>query len=62
VPRPGEKVDAAEISAYCKSRLVNYKCPSDVRVIAQLPITRNQKLDRVALRRAVGGEQQLAAD
>jgi long-chain acyl-CoA synthetase len=62
VPRPGEKVDAAEISAYCKSRLVNYKCPSEVRVIAQLLITSNQKLDRVALRRAVGGEQQLAAD
>jgi long-chain acyl-CoA synthetase len=31
-----------------------------VRVVGQLPITAAQKLDRVALRRAVRGEQELA--
>ena len=60
VPRTGKIVDAAEISAYCASRLVNYKCPTEVRVVGQLPITAAQKLDRVALRRAVRGEQELA--
>ena len=60
VPRTGKIVDAAEISAYCASRLVNYKCPTEVRVVGQLPITAAQKLDRVALRRAARGEQELA--
>jgi long-chain acyl-CoA synthetase len=56
VPRTGEKVDGAEISMHCASHLVNYKCPADVRVVEQLPITVNKKLDRVALRRAAGGD------
>ena len=60
-PRTGEKVDAAEISAHCASRLVGYKCPTEVRVVGQLPITGAKKLDRMALRRAACGEQELAA-
>jgi long-chain acyl-CoA synthetase len=55
VPRAGEGIDVAEISAYCASRLVDYKCPSEVRVVRQLPITRALKLDRVALRRTMLG-------
>ena len=51
VPRTGEMVNAAEISVHCASRLVGYKCPTEVRVLGQLPMTANQKLDRVALRR-----------
>lgn len=51
VPRAGETVDAAEISAHCASRLVGYKCPTEVRVVGQLPITAAKKLDRAALRR-----------
>jgi long-chain acyl-CoA synthetase len=53
VPRAGETVDAAEITAHCASRLVSYKCPTEVRVVGQLPITAAQKLDRVALRRDI---------
>jgi long-chain acyl-CoA synthetase len=60
VPRASEQVDAAEISAHCASRLVGYKCPSEVRVVERLPLTAAQKLDRVALRRAARGEQELA--
>jgi long-chain acyl-CoA synthetase len=60
VPRTGETVDAAEISAHCASRLVGYKCPAEVRVVGQLPLTGAQKLDRMALRRAAHGEQELA--
>jgi long-chain acyl-CoA synthetase len=55
VPRAGEKINVAEISAYCASRLVDYKCPTEVRKVRQLPITGALKLDRVALRRAVLG-------
>jgi long-chain acyl-CoA synthetase len=60
VPRTGEVVDAGEVSAYCASQLVDYKCPTEVRVVGQLPITAAHKLDRVALRRAARGEQRLA--
>jgi long-chain acyl-CoA synthetase len=58
VPRPGEGIGAAEISAHCASQLVGYKCPTEVRVLEHLPITGAQKLDRIALRRAAArGEQ-----
>jgi long-chain acyl-CoA synthetase len=52
MPRAGETLDGAEISAYCVSRLVNYKCPADVRVVERLPMTSVGKLDRAALRQA----------
>jgi long-chain acyl-CoA synthetase len=52
VPREGENFDVGEISAYCASRLVDYKCPTEVRMVRQLPITAALKLDRVALRHA----------
>jgi long-chain acyl-CoA synthetase len=61
VPRAGEKIDEAEISTHCASHLVNYKCPSEVRVIGQLPMTGAGKPDRIALRRVARGEQELAA-
>ena len=53
VPRNGELIDEDEISKYCASRLVSYKCPTEVRLVAQLPMTGAHKLDRMALRRAV---------
>jgi len=56
VPRAGGTVDSAEISAHCASQLVSYKCPTEIRVVGQLPMTRAQKLDRLALRRAACGE------
>jgi len=61
VPRNGEMVDAAEISTHCAARLVGYKCPTEVRVVGQLPLTRAQKLDRIALRRAASSEQELSS-
>ena len=57
VPRTGEMVDEAEISAHCASQLVSYKCPSEVRVLGRLPMTGAQKADRIALRRVARGEQ-----
>jgi long-chain acyl-CoA synthetase len=61
VPQTGEMIDPAEISAYCAPGLVNYKCPSEVRVVEQLPLTAAHKLDRTALRRAGRGEEPLPA-
>jgi long-chain acyl-CoA synthetase len=61
VPRTGKRVDAAQILAHRASQLVGYKCPSEVRMVGQLPVTGAQKLDRMALRRAARGEQELAS-
>jgi long-chain acyl-CoA synthetase len=61
VPQRGKAINEAEISAHCASRLVNYKCPGEVRVVEQLPMTSVRKLDRVALRRAGGGVQPKAS-
>ncbi len=57
VPRMDETVDPGEISAYCAARLVGYQCPTEVRVLRQLPVTGAQKLDRVALRHTAADEQ-----
>ncbi len=51
VPRTGETLSETEITTHCAERLVGYKCPTEVRVVEQLPMTAAQKLDRVALRR-----------
>ena len=61
VPRTGKEVDAAEIFAHCASQLAGYKCPTEVRVVGQLPVTGAQKLDRMALRRAACGEEELVS-
>ncbi len=56
VPQMDETIDPGDISAYCAARLVGYQCPTEVRVVKQLPVTGAQKLDRVALRHAATEE------
>jgi long-chain acyl-CoA synthetase len=51
VPRAGEGLSEAEISAHLAERLVGYKCPGEIRIVDALPTTGAQKLDRIALRR-----------
>ena len=57
---PGAAVTDEELTAHLAARLVSYKCPSEVRVVEQLPITAAHKLDHVALRRVARGEQDLS--
>jgi long-chain acyl-CoA synthetase len=57
VPQKGETIESGEIYTYCSDRLVGYKCPTEVRMVRQLPFTGAQKLDRVALRLTVSGQQ-----
>jgi long-chain acyl-CoA synthetase len=49
--RAGELPSAPEITAYCATRLVSYKCPGEVRIVDGLPLTPAQKVDVIALRR-----------
>jgi len=52
-PEPGVRADdalAAELIAYCRSRLASYKCPRAVEFRAALPRTETGKLSKVAIR------------
>lgn len=48
--RPGAQCTAAEIEAYCRERIANYKVPKRVEFIAELPKTANGKLYKKGLR------------
>jgi malonyl-CoA/methylmalonyl-CoA synthetase len=50
VPRPGMAVDEAELLAYCRERLVNYKAPKHVVVVEELPRNAMGKVQKAQLR------------
>ena len=37
IPRPGQRLDAADVLAYCRERLANFKVPRQVEFRAELP-------------------------
>mgnify|MGYP001560836156 FL=1 len=47
--RPGMKIEAGEIIAFCKTRLAHFKCPKTV-VFAELPKTSTGKIQKFVLR------------
>jgi acyl-CoA synthetase (AMP-forming)/AMP-acid ligase II len=51
VPRPGTRCDEAEIIAWCRENMANYKVPRQVRVVTSLPVNAGGKVDKAALRR-----------
>jgi long-chain acyl-CoA synthetase len=55
-PRQDEILAVEEITAHCAARLAAYKCPAEVRIVAQLPMTSAQKLDRLRLARVARNE------
>jgi acyl-CoA synthetase (AMP-forming)/AMP-acid ligase II len=50
VPRPGATVTEAEIIAFCRERLANFKVPRSVRVVAALPRNASGKVLKTELR------------
>jgi long-chain acyl-CoA synthetase len=48
--RPGADLDTAELIAYCRARLADYKCPREVRVLDTLPKSATGKLLKRELR------------
>jgi long-chain acyl-CoA synthetase len=46
VLRPGQTLDAADVIAYCKEHLADYKCPKIVRFVAELPKTATGKVQK----------------
>jgi carnitine-CoA ligase len=55
VPRPGQKPDAEQMVAWCRTRLASFKAPRYVWMVESLPKTETQRVEKHRLR-------QLAAD
>jgi long-chain acyl-CoA synthetase len=47
---PGLRIDVAELSRFCRERLAAYKCPVEIRLVADLPKTATGKITRNALK------------
>ena len=55
VPRdPAHPPDLASLRAFAAERLATYKHPEALEVVAELPLTAMQKLDRAGLRHQFG--------
>jgi HIP---CoA ligase len=50
VPRPGTTVDEAEVIAWCRERMANYKVPRRVEAIDALPMNASNKVQKFILR------------
>jgi fatty-acyl-CoA synthase len=49
-PRPGQRVGAEELTAFCAERLANYKVPRQIELVDELPVTPTGKVAKAVLR------------
>jgi crotonobetaine/carnitine-CoA ligase len=49
---PGSALDPVEIARYCEGKLAYFAIPRFVRIVAEMPLTENGKIRKVALREA----------
>lgn len=52
VPEPGTQIDPVEIMDFCSGRLAYFAIPRFLDIVAELPLTENRKIRKVALREA----------
>jgi acyl-CoA synthetase (AMP-forming)/AMP-acid ligase II len=55
VPRSGVTIDPAEVIAWCRERIANYKVPRFVEVVDALPATASGKVQKFILREEAAG-------
>jgi acyl-CoA synthetase (AMP-forming)/AMP-acid ligase II len=48
--RPGQRVGAEELTAFCAERLADYKVPRQIELVDELPVTPTGKVAKAALR------------
>jgi fatty-acyl-CoA synthase len=48
--KKGKKVTVEELSKFCATRLADFKCPRDIRIVDSLPLNSAGKIDKVRLR------------
>jgi fatty-acyl-CoA synthase len=51
VPRPGQALDAEQVTAHCRQRLARYKVPRRVRIVESLPLSPQGKILKKELHR-----------
>ncbi|HEY5244653.1 MAG TPA: AMP-binding protein [Acidimicrobiales bacterium] len=56
VARPGCTVEPADVVAWCRDRMANYKVPRYVHLVAALPVNASGKVQKAALRDQLRGE------
>jgi len=50
VPAPGAERDAAELIAWCRAEMANYKCPRHIEFVDELPLNASNKVLKFELR------------
>jgi acyl-coenzyme A synthetase/AMP-(fatty) acid ligase len=50
VPRPGVRLDAAQLHRHCTARLAPFKVPKSFELVTALPRTASGKVRRIDLR------------
>jgi len=55
IPREGATVDEAELIAWCREKMANYKVPRSVAVVDALPLNAVGKVQKFLLREQAGG-------
>ena len=55
VPRPGATIDEAELIAWCREQMANYKVPRYVEVVDALPLNATGKVLKYVLRERAAG-------
>lgn len=56
VPEPGASPETADLIAWARNNMSNYKVPRRVFVVSELPVTANGKIDKAQLRSRAGQE------
>ena len=56
VPRPGAEIAEAELIAWCRERMANYKVPRRVEVVDALPLNASGKVLKFELRARAAGD------
>ena len=54
VPRPGQRIEGAELTAWCRDKMANYKVPRYVETVTALPVNPSGKVLKYKLREASG--------
>jgi fatty-acyl-CoA synthase len=50
VPAAGVRLDPAQVRTACREKLAGYKCPKEIRVVAEIPLNPNGKVNRADAR------------
>jgi acyl-coenzyme A synthetase/AMP-(fatty) acid ligase len=53
VPNPGHAIVLEDVLRFCRGKIASFKIPSEIRLIAEIPVTSNGKIQRHKLREII---------